>query len=153
MTEAVLESGTDLARYETWAHPEFSEADGREYAGYWDEAWAAGSAYYFAVFGEAVYQGSCGLSGISREHGTAALGFWVRSGATRRGVATSSGRLVAAFGFEHIGLHRIEIMSAVDNAASRRVAAKLGAVEEGVLRKRLTLGGVPTDAALLAIVH
>ena len=36
------------------------------------------------------------LSGISREHGHANLGFWVRSSATGRGIATKAARSVTA---------------------------------------------------------
>ena len=77
------------------------------------------------------YLGSCGLCPVEREHATAGLGFWVRTSDTGRGVATAAARLVADAGFEHLGLNRIELLIAVDNAASRRVAEKLGAAYEG----------------------
>jgi RimJ/RimL family protein N-acetyltransferase len=44
------------------------------------------------------------------------------------------------------------MLIAVDNAASRRVAEKLGATREGILRHRLVLGAVRTDAALYALI-
>jgi RimJ/RimL family protein N-acetyltransferase len=68
-------------------------------------------------------------------------------------VATGSARAVIEAGFAHLGLNRIELLIAVDNAASRRVAAKVGAVHEGTLRKRLILPAGPTDMALYAVVR
>lgn len=152
--EAVAESGTTLSRYETWARPGFSLQEAKEYVGWWIEARRAGTAHYFAIEDlEGGLLGACGLSGIDREHRCAGLGFWVRSSAFGRGVASEAARLVVRFAFEHLGLERVEVMSAVDNVASRRVAEKVGALLEGVLRRRLVLQGEPTDVALYAVVR
>ena len=153
--EAVMESVAEVAPYETWCHEGYTLEEAAEHAGGWDRAWEAGSAYYFAVCDEATgrHQGSCGLCPIEREHATAGLGFWVRTPATGRGVATAAARLVAEAGFEHLRLNRVELLIAVDNAASRRVAKKLGAAYEGTLRKRLVLPAGPTDMAMYALVQ
>jgi len=90
---------------------------------------------------------------VEREHATAGLGFWVRTSATRRGVATVAARLVAEAGFTYLALKRIELLIAVDNAPSRRVAEKLEAAFEGILRKRLVLPAGPTDMAMYALVR
>jgi RimJ/RimL family protein N-acetyltransferase len=77
----------------------------------------------------------------------------VRTSATGWGVATSAAGLVAAFGFPELGLHRIELMMAVANAAGRGVAEKLGAECGGTLPRRLILPGGPTDMAMYALVR
>ena len=153
--EAAAESVAEVAPYETWCHQGYSLAEAAEYASWWEQAWERGSAYYFAVTDEATgrYLGSCGLCPVESEHATAGLGFWVRTSETGRGVATIAARLVAAAGFAHLGLNRIELLIAVDNAASRRVAEKLGAAYEGTLRKRLVLPAGPTDMAMHALVR
>jgi ribosomal-protein-serine acetyltransferase len=78
---------------------------------------------------------SVGLVGLDRisASGTANVGYWVRTGHTGQGIATAAVRLVARFGFEDLGLLRLELLIAVDNPASRRVAEKVGATFEGVL--------------------
>ena len=60
--------------------------------------------------------------------------------------------MAARFGFEELGLHRIEIVAAVENIASQRVAEKAGAVREGVLRKRLLIRGESQDAVLFSLL-
>ena len=150
--EAVLESGRDLSRYETWATPGFSVEDAARYVGWWISGWNDGSARYFGVWRADRYLGSCGLSGIEGAHRVAGLGFWVRSSETGRGVATAAANAVVQFGFEHLELGRIEIMAAIDNAASLRIAAKVGATREGILRKRLVLDGAATDAVMTAVL-
>jgi RimJ/RimL family protein N-acetyltransferase len=81
------------------------------------------------------------------------LGYWVRTSAAGRGVATNATRAAARFGFEQLGLRRIEIVAAVDNIPSQRVAEKAGAVREGILRQRLLIRGKSMDAVLFSLVR
>jgi RimJ/RimL family protein N-acetyltransferase len=80
------------------------------------------------------------------------LGYWVRTSATGHGVATTATRLAARFGFEELGMQRIEIVAALDNIPSQRVAEKSGAKREGVLRRRLLIRGESLDAVLFSLV-
>ncbi|HEY5313603.1 MAG TPA: GNAT family protein, partial [Pirellulales bacterium] len=50
------------------------------------------------------------------------------------------------FALETLAMQRVEIVAAVENLASQRVAAKLGAVREGLLRNRLRIRDMPHDA-------
>jgi RimJ/RimL family protein N-acetyltransferase len=68
-------------------------------------------------------------------------------------VATAAASAVVEAAFEDEGLQRIEVMTAVGNAASRRVAEKLGAGLEGILRKRQVLDGMAVDCALYSIIR
>jgi len=151
--EAAAESAAEVAPYETWCHQGYTLPEAAGYVQGWMEAWGSGEAYYYAVLDQATggYLGSCGLCPIDWEHGTAGLGFWVRTPATGHGVATTAARLVAGAGFD-LGLHRVQMMIAVDNAPSRRVAEKIGAAYEGTLRRRLVLPAGPTDMAMYALV-
>jgi RimJ/RimL family protein N-acetyltransferase len=152
--QAVVESGPALSRYETWAHPGFTITDAQDYVGWWIGSRGSGAGRYFAIEGpEGRFLGACGLSGIDRAHRCAGMGFWVRTSATGRGIASEAARLVVGFAFERLGLERVEVMAAVDNAASRRVAEKIGAQREGVLRRRLVLQGEPTDVVLYSLVR
>ena len=97
-------------------------------------AWHTGNWYDFAITrtDSAAFLGRVGLDQI-RARGTANVGYWVRTGQTGLGIATAAVRLIARFGFEDLGLRRLELLVAVDNVASRRVAEKVGATFEGVL--------------------
>ena len=55
-------------------------------------------------------------------------------------------------GFEKLGLSRIEIVVSKDNEPSLRVAEKLGATKEGLLRNRLRLLGSPCDAYMHSFI-
>jgi RimJ/RimL family protein N-acetyltransferase len=59
---------------------------------------------------------------------------------------------ISQFGFEHLGLQRIESVAAVGNKPSQRVAEKANAKKEGVLRRRLLIHGVPHNAVLYSLL-
>jgi RimJ/RimL family protein N-acetyltransferase len=81
------------------------------------------------------------------------LGYWVRSSAAGRGVAPAAVRQVAAYAFRETDLNRLEIVIAVGNSRSQRVAEKVGATREGVLRSRLVLPSGPSDAVMYSLVR
>jgi RimJ/RimL family protein N-acetyltransferase len=147
---AVTESVLELSPYETWCHPGYTREEAAEYVNWWCEAWSRGEAYYFAVEHRATgeFLGSCGLSDLVMEHKRAGLGFWIRSSRTGRGFATEAAQIVGCLAFEDLGLERLELETAVHNAASRRVVEKLGCTFEGILHRRLVLPGGPTDTAM-----
>jgi RimJ/RimL family protein N-acetyltransferase len=65
------------------------------------------------------------------------IGYWAAPWARGRGVMTTAARLACRFGFEVLGLARIEWWAAVGNDASWRVAERIGFRREGTCRARL----------------
>lgn len=85
--------------------------------------------------------GSIALAHFAWEDGRGEVGYWLASGARGAGHATRAVRLISAWGFEALGLERIELQAAVDNPASQRVAERAGFSREAVLRSRWTTYG------------
>ena len=152
--EAVGESIAEVSPWLPWCHENYSIDESREFVSTRGKSAADGEWYSFGVFEKesGKFLGGVGLNFINRVHLMANLGYWVRSSSVGRGVATSATRLAASFGFEELGLHRIEIVAAVGNIASQRVAEKAGAVREGIVRKRLLIRGESQDAVLFSLV-
>jgi len=73
------------------------------------------------------------------------IGYWTAPEARGRGVMTDAARLACRFGFEDLGLARIEWLAGVGNDASWRVAEKLGFRMEGTCRSRLLHRGERID--------
>ena len=92
------------------------------------------------------------INQINRTHQTGNLGYVVRTSRTGEGIATAAARFVAQYGFEKLGLQRIEIVVHKDNAPSLKVAEKLGAMREALLRNRVLLHGVPSEAYLHSLI-
>ncbi|MFF3498248.1 GNAT family N-acetyltransferase [Streptomyces sp. NPDC003247] len=69
-----------------------------------------------------------------------------------RGIGTEATRLVVGYGFERLGLHRIQLEVYGDNARARRVYEKAGFVVEGVRREAALRDGVWVDEVLMALL-
>jgi len=152
--QAVSESVPEVSPWLPWCHEGYSREESAAWIASRPEAWQSGTEYAFAVEDArtGAFLGGCGLNHVDPHNKCANLGYWVRTTRARQGVATAAARLLARFGFEDLGLQRIEILAAVRNRASQRVAEKLGARKEGVLRKRFFLRGVPQDGLLYSLL-
>ena len=154
LCEAARESIEDVYPWLEWCHPGYEISESRAWIRHCRRSWEAEEEYQFVIVGPGdAYLGGCGLNRIERDHRTANLGYWVRSSATGRGVATAAARQVALFAFEATELNRLEILTAVENRASQKVAERLGAIREGVAGSRLCLHGKMHDAVQYAIVR
>ena len=152
--EAVRESMRELQQWMPWCHPGYSIEESRSWLGVQVPAFQQRTTFEFAITtDEGRYLGGCGLNQIDVLNQRANLGYWVRSSAAGRGVATTATELMRDWGFANTDLVRIEILVAIGNVASRRVAEKSGAVYEGTLRSRLTVHGTRHDAAMYAFIR
>lgn len=151
--EAVRESIPELEPWMPWCHQDYSIEETREWLCKRDEAQENGTDYGFRIADARTdrFLGGVGLSQIN-SHRAANLGYWIRTSAAGRGVATRATLLLARFGFEELKFVRIEIVAAVGNHASQRVAEKAGAVREGIKRKGILIRGVAHDAVLTSLV-
>jgi len=152
--EAARESLAELGPWMPWCHPHYSLNESRLWLEEQVPAFEQGTAFEFAIVStDGRYLGGCGLSQVDKLNRRANLGYWVRTTATRRGVATAAVHLLRDWGFQNTDLLRLEIVVAVGNIASQRVAEKSGAVREGTLRNRLILHGTVHDAAVFSFVR
>jgi ribosomal-protein-alanine N-acetyltransferase len=118
-------------------------------------AWAAGTAYAFAVLamdqGDRII-GRVALANVVRgPWQNATLGYWIDRRAGSRGHASRAVRLALAYAFDHIGLHRVQPAIIPRNAASRRVAEKVGFRHEGRALRYLKINGVWEDHDIYAL--
>ncbi len=145
LTEAACESIPEISRWMEWCHPGYSIEESRTWVEARPVKWGEGTSYDFSIVDpkDGSYLGGCGINGISPEHKTANLGYWVRTSRTKKGVATAATLLLARFGFTELKLNRMEIVVDIGNAASQRVATKVGATREGIARNGMELYGKP----------
>ncbi len=79
------------------------------------------------------------------------IGYWVSREVAGNGVATAALALGLDHCFGPVALHRVEATVRPENAASRRVLAKVGFREEGLLKRYLDVDGAWRDHLLLAV--
>jgi RimJ/RimL family protein N-acetyltransferase len=154
VVDAVRESLPELEPWMPWSHADYSIDESRAWLETQVAAFDAGVAFEFAIVSDdGRYLGGCGVNQIDQINSRANLGYWVRSTATRRGVASAAVYAVRDWAFEHTGLIRLEIVIAAGNVASHRVAEKTGADREGTLSNRLMLHGTAHDATMFAFTR
>ena len=117
-------------------------------------AWENGGAATFAVVENETgrFIGVASLM-INREHRRAELGYWIALDRWSRGYATESNQRLVDFGFEVLGLHRIEARHFLRNPASGKVMLKLGMQPEGVERDRAMKGDRFESLAVYSILE
>src|SRR6186713_1251222 len=84
--------------------------------------------------------------------GTAEWGFALGSAFWGTGVFVDGARLVIDFAFDVLGVHRLEARAAVRNGRGNAALLKVGAVQEGILRKSFLRNGEYLDQALWTIL-
>lgn len=85
--------------------------------------------------------------------GTGEWGFAIGSPFWGTGVFQEGAELVLEFAFETIGVHRLEARAAARNGRGNGALLKVGAVQEGILRKSFLRNGQYLDQVLYAIVE
>ncbi len=84
--------------------------------------------------------------------GTAEWGFAMGSQYWGSGIFAEGARLVLDFAFDTIGAHRLEARAAVANGRGNSALQKIGAVQEGVLRRSFCRHGIYHDQVLWGIL-
>lgn len=93
--------------------------------------------------------GTMGLY-LNRRDDSAELGYWIGKPYWGRGYATEAAIALLRFGFETLGLHRIQAQLMSRNPASGKVLEKIGMHHEGLLRGALKKWGVYEDVHVYA---
>jgi RimJ/RimL family protein N-acetyltransferase len=144
MHAAAMESATELETTMPWFSRSMAVESFRSWAAWAAEAWDRGEHYEFSILAsDRTFLGSAGLA-VDVKTNAANLQYWVRTSATRRGVASEAIRLVARWGIQTLGLQRVEIFISEHNVASQMAARKSGAHFEGVLRNKIRWVNAPS---------
>ena len=84
--------------------------------------------------------------------GTAEWGFAIGSDFWGSGIFVEGSRLVLDFAFDVVGAHRLEARAAVRNGRGNGALRKIGAVQEGVLRRSFLRHGEYLDQTLWSLL-
>lgn len=119
---------------------EYGESDARNFMLARYDAILNGTAAPFAIVSADDTDqllGSVSLLRLVWRHARGEVGYWLAGSARGAGHATRAAQAVCRWGFETLGLERIDLHAAVGNAASQRVAERCGFTREAVLRSYL----------------
>jgi RimJ/RimL family protein N-acetyltransferase len=115
---------------------------------------AAGNYLCFAVVpqGMDTAVGIFQVRALEPGFGTAEWGFALGSQFWGTGLYAEGARLVLDFAFDVVGAHRLEARACVANNRGNGALRKIGAVQEGVLRRSFVRNGVHYDQVLWGIL-
>ena len=111
---------------------------------------ASNDGFQTAIVEDGRIIGMVGFHGVSWDHRSTSIGYWLAEAAQGRGIMTRAVRALADYAFTVWELDRIEIRAAVDNKRSRSIPERLGFRQEGVLRKAELVGDRYVDHAVYA---
>ncbi len=154
INDGVRESMQEMLKWAPWCHPDYSISDCTSWLDSRHQMWSECIEYDFVILDikNHFFLGGCAIDQINRKHNFANLGYWVRSSQAGKGIATASVRLISRFGFKTMGFTRLEIVTAVQNKASQRVAEKVGATREGIHRNRHVVRDKIYDAVIFSLI-
>lgn len=115
---------------------------------------ASGQYVCFAVVarGSGAVIGLFQIRSLEPGFGTAEWGFAIDSDHWGTGAFTDGAELAIAFAFEVLGTHRLEARAALRNGRGSGALRKIGAVQEGVLRRSFLRHGEFLDQGLWTIL-
>lgn len=139
-----------VSKYLLWSpHP--SESYSAKYLSAAASRYRSGECFDWAVVYEGRMIGNCGFSYIDEKNSCAQIGYVLARDMWGKGLAAEAAARIVEFGFEVLGLHRIEARFMEENAASRRVAEKTGMSFEGVLRGSMLVKGRYVNIGICAV--
>ncbi|MDQ3841069.1 MAG: GNAT family N-acetyltransferase [Actinomycetota bacterium] len=153
--EAVFAYASDpeVTRYVLWdTHHtiEDSETFLRSVAERYENAEAADWGIVYK--GNGRFIGGCSIVGWDLENARAEMGYVLSRQYWGQGLMPEAVRAMIAFGFEKMGLNRLEVRCITENTASVRVMEKAGMLYEGTLRQREFIKGAYRDTKIYSIL-
>ena len=152
--EAVRESEATVGQWTSWCTKEYSHDEARDWFLSCQNNIESCSAYDIGIFlnENDLVAGGISINQIDKRNRIGNIGYWVRGSLQNQGNASRAVKLIKDWGFEVLGLARLEIVILENNLASRRVAEKCGAKLEVIADNRLIHNEVPMRAAVYSFV-
>lgn len=99
-----------------------------------EKNWSENKAWTFAILHDERPIGTIGIEDVDAQTLRGEVGYWLHSDYAGEGLMTEAGAAIVDFGFDEIGLHRLQLEAGAENKGSIKVAEKLGFQREGVSR-------------------
>lgn len=135
-------SDDEVARFVTWDTHETVE-ETQELMAFWEKQYDRSDFYLWGMVLKETGQliGTFAFTDLSDRHQIAELGYAIGKAWWNKGYNTEAGQAILAFGFDQLGLNRIQAVHDVRNPASGRVMEKLGMTLEGTIRQARLVKG------------
>jgi len=143
----------DVTKYLLWA-PHDNVAYTKSYLKQVNDLYKKGEFYDFGVElkSEKKFIGTCGFADLDMPNFCGEIGYVINPEYKGNGYASEAARAVIRYGFEVMGLQRIEARYMLGNDVSRHVMEKCGMSFEGILRKKMFIKDGNCDIGYCSIL-
>lgn len=97
--------------------------------------------------------GTIGFVSWDMKNSRAEIGYALSRNFWNRGLMSEAASKIIWFGFQEMGLVRIEARCHLENTGSSRVMEKVGMTFEGILRKHFYAKGIHEDVRMYAVIR
>ena len=149
---AVDASREHLSPWMPWVPATRSVADVEAFIGTTREQLASNNGFQTAIRAGEEIVGIIGMHKIDWRNKSTSLGYWLAEASQGRGIMTKACAAYVAHSFTELGLHRIEIRCATENAKSRAIPQRLGFTAEGTIREAESIDGRYLDHVVYGLL-
>lgn len=150
--EAVDKNREHLSPFLPWVGDMKSISDFQSYIKNCKQLYEEKKEVSFVISSDENIIGRIGLHYINLQNKNASIGYWLTKAAEGKGIITKSCKKLVTYGFQELGLHRIEIKAAVNNLRSQAIPQKLNFKQEGILREAELVNDTFLDLVLYSML-
>lgn len=132
---SVDENRDHISKFLSWVDHMKTVEDARNYIKTCTQLFNEGKEVSFVIIYADKIVGRVGLHHINNLNKSGAIGYWLAEEAVGKGIIINSCKKLIDYGFDVLGLNRIEIKAATQNFKSQAIPEKLNFVKEGILRE------------------
>ncbi|GEN51010.1 GNAT family N-acetyltransferase [Alkalibacterium pelagium] len=133
---ALIEASREhLKVWMNWIHNVNSEEDIREGTKRNLQQFADQKAMNYLIIYKGEIAGTVGLKGFNWDVKSAEIGYWLGPDFQGKGIMTRAVNALMEYGFDYVGLDKLEVWAAEGNTRSRSIPERLGFVQEGMRRQ------------------
>ncbi len=150
--DAVVQTNREyLARWMPWAAGQTGQ-ETLEFIRSTRRQLAENQGFHLAIVEAGGIVGVIGFHRLDWPNRSTSIGYWIAESSQRRGTVTAAVRAITDYAFREWQLNRVEIRAGLENHRSRAVPARLGFVEEGVLREAERVGNGYMDHVVYSML-
>ncbi len=146
-------SDPDVVRYYGVSYATMKDAE--EQMRFFEDLDKDGTGAWWAICNlrDQTFLGATGINGINRVHQRGEIGFWLLPNYWGRGIMKEALPAVCKYGFESLGLHRIEGFVESENKNCKKLMAKSGFYHEGTMRDCERKEGKVISIEIYSMLH
>lgn len=135
-----------------WVDSTLSPDDTKKFIQKCQDGFADKSMADFGIMLDGVWVGSGGFHTINTDSDWGEIGYWLSKEHTNKGIMTKCVKAIINYGFNEIGLHRIQIQCDWDNIPSKLIPERLDFKLEGTIRDKHKKDGKYSDGLVYGLL-